>query len=87
MLKVYAWDQCPHCRKTVEWLTEHHVPFRYLEIEEQPQSVIDKVIQINGGDDWVVPTMEFRGVWRPGQVFDAAKLEGDLRKMGVIHDN
>lgn len=27
MLKVYAWNVCPHCRRTVEWLKAHEVPY------------------------------------------------------------
>lgn len=84
MLNVYAWNLCPHCRRTVEYLKEHEIPFRYLEIEEQPEEVIRKVIDVNGGDDWVVPTLEYRGQWRPGQVFDAEKLERDLRKWHLL---
>ena len=34
MLKVYAWNVCPHCKKTVDWLQTHKIPFQYLEIEE-----------------------------------------------------
>ena len=86
MLNVYAWNQCPHCRKTVEWLKEHNIPFRYLEIEEQPNYVVEQIVAVNGGEDWVVPTLEFQSVWRPGQVFDAAKLEKDLIQMGVIRN-
>lgn len=55
MLNVYAWSVCPHCHRTIEWLKEHRIPFHYLEIEEQPKDVIQKVIDVNGGDDWVVP--------------------------------
>ena len=84
MLKVYAWSVCPHCHKAIAWLNEHRIPFEYLEIEEQPQEVIQKVIEVNGGDDWVVPTMEYNGQWRPGQVFDAAKLESDLHAWGLM---
>ena len=84
MLKVYAWNVCPHCRRTVEWLKAHEVPYEYLEIEEQPPEVVRKVVEVNGGDDWVVPTLEYNGNWRPGKVFDAAELEADLRAWGVI---
>ena len=51
MLNVYAWSVCPHCHRTIEWLKEHRIPFHYLEIEEQPKDVIQKVIDVNGGDD------------------------------------
>lgn len=84
MLKVYAWNVCPHCRRTVEWLKAHEVPYEYLEIEEQPPEGVRKVVEVNGGDDWVVPTLEYNGKWRPGKVFDAAELEADLRAWGVI---
>ncbi len=86
MLNVYAWNVCPHCRKTVEFLQSRKVPFQYLEIEEQPEAVIKKVIDVNGGDDWVVPTLEYNGQWRPGQVFNAEKLERDLKKWGLLKD-
>ena len=46
--------------------------------------MVKKVVEVNGGDDWVVPTMEYNGKWRPGQVFDAGKLEADLKAWGVI---
>ena len=84
MLKVYAWNVCPHCKKTVDWLQNHKIPFQYLEIEEQPQEVIQQVIDANGGDDWVVPTLEYQGKWRRGQVFDPIRLEEDLREWKLI---
>lgn len=84
MLKVYGWSVCPHCHRTVEWLKEHQIPFEYLEIEEQSEAVVQKVVEVNGGDDWVVPTLEYEGRWRPGKVFDAAGLEQDLRELGVL---
>jgi len=84
MLKVYGWKICPHTIHAVEWLKSHRVPFEYLEVEEQPEAVVKKVIEVNGGDDWVVPTLEFNGKWRPGEVFNAEKFEQDLKKLGVI---
>jgi mycoredoxin len=84
MLKVYAWNVCPHCKKTVDWLQTRKIPFEYLEIEEQPKEVIQQVIDANGGVDWVVPTLEYNGQWRPGQVFDPIKLEEDLRAWKLI---
>ncbi|MBO7147147.1 MAG: glutaredoxin family protein [Lentisphaeria bacterium] len=84
MLKVYAWSICPHCQKTVRWLKEHKIPFEYLEIEDQPDEVIQKVIEVNGGDDWVVPTMEYNGKWRPGQIYNPIFLEQDLKEWGLL---
>ncbi len=84
MLNVYAWNVCPHCKKTIAWLEAHGVPFRYLEIEEQPEEVIRKVVEVNGGEDWVVPTLEYNGQWRPGLVFDPVRLERDLRAWKLL---
>ena len=47
---------------------------------------MDKVVQVNGGDDWVIPTLEFNGKWRAGKAFDEKKLAADLQKMGVVLD-
>jgi len=83
MLKVYAAKWCPHCVKSVEFLKSRKVPFEYIEIEEQPEDVVKRIVEVNGGDDWVVPTMEFNGTWRPGKVFNEAELVKDLKAMGV----
>ncbi len=84
MLKVYFWDVCPHCKKTMDFLRGRKIPFEAFDIEKQPEDVVKKIVEINGGDDWVVPTMEYRGKWRPGQVFDPRKLERDLASWGLM---
>ena len=84
MLKVYGASWCPHCRRAVRFLEENDIPHDYIEIEEQPDEVVKKVIEVNGGEDWVVPTLEFKGTWREGKVFDAEGLRADLERMGVI---
>jgi mycoredoxin len=82
-LNVYAASWCPHCQRTAAFLRDHQIPFVWHEIEEQPKTVVDKVIEVNGGDDWVVPTLEHDGHWRPGKVFDPDRLPDDLRDLGV----
>ena len=84
MLKFYGWNLCPHCHRAAEWLKEHGIPFEYYEIEEQPDEIVRKIVEVNGGDDWVVPTLEFEGKWRPGEVFDAAKLGRDLATRDIF---
>jgi len=84
MLKVYAVSWCPHCRRAVHYLNKHNIDFEYIDIEAQPGDIVQKVIDANGGVDWVVPTMEFNGQWRPGKKHNDAELEADLRNMGVI---
>lgn len=83
MLKVYAASWCPHCQRAVAFLKARKIPFEYIEIEEQPEELVKRIVEVNGGDDWVVPTMEFNGKWRPGKVFDEDELVKDLRAMGL----
>ncbi len=84
MLNIYAASWCSHCRKAVRFLTDNDIPFNYIEIETQPDEVVRKVVAVNGGDDWVVPTLEFEGKWREGKVFDAEGLRADLNRLGVL---
>ncbi len=84
MLKVYAAKWCPHCQRTIRFLQEKGVEFEYIEVEEQSPVVIAKLVEVNGGEDWVVPTLELNGAWRPGQVFNPEKLEKYLKEMELI---
>ena len=84
MLTVYSAKWCPHCVRTIEFLNEKNITHREVEIEKEPDGVVKKVIEVNGGEDWVIPTLEFQGKWRPGKVFDANILERDLKEMGVL---
>jgi len=83
MLQVYAAKWCPHCTKTIEYLKNKQIEFEYIEIEEQTENIIQKIIEVNGGDDWVVPTLEFKGKWRVGKVFNEMELSFDLKQLGV----
>ena len=84
MLTVYSVSWCPHCKKTIRFLMENHIDFIYKDVEHQPQDVVQKVIEANGGRSWVVPTLEFNGSWRRGKAFDEGELRTDLKSMGVI---
>jgi mycoredoxin len=83
MLKVYAAKWCPHCTQTIAHLNDNKIPFEYIEIEQQTDDIIQKIIQVNGGFDWVVPTLEFNGKWRKGKLYDRQELDSDLKKLGV----
>lgn len=83
MLIVYGWSQCPHCRAATAWLKEHHIPFEYREITDQPPEIVADVVAVNGGDDWVVPTLEYKGEWVPGKVFNPTTFAKDLSRIGV----
>lgn len=84
MLKVYGWKPCPHCHKAVDWLSENSVPFEYIEVEEQSEELVQKIIDVNGGDDWVVPTLEYNGQWQAGRAFNAQEFEALLREWKII---
>ncbi len=81
MLKVYGAKWCPHCTKTAEYLKRNNIEFEYLDIEKESKTTVQKIIEVNGGDDWVIPTLEFNGKWREGKVFDEDGLKSDLEKL------
>lgn len=83
MLKVYAVDWCPHCIRTIEYLKLNRIEFDYIDVEEQDGPVVDKIVEINGGEDWIVPTLEYNGRWRGGKAFNEAELAADLKELGV----
>lgn len=86
MLTVYGAAWCPHCTQTVGYLEEKNIKFRYVDIESAPDDVVQKVIEVNGGDDWVVPTLENHGKWRPGKVFNRRDIDRDLKTLGLKLD-
>jgi len=83
MLKIYGSIWCPHCTKTVEYLKNNSIEFEYFEIEKQSENTIKKIIEVNGGDDWVVPTLEFNGKWREGKIYNEKELDYDLQELGL----
>ena len=84
MLNIYAASWCLHCRKAVEFLKENRIEHNYIDIEAQPESVVKKVVDVNGGIDWVVPTLEYDGKWEKGKVFNVEELRKDLINLGVL---
>jgi mycoredoxin len=83
MLTVYSVSWCPHCKQLIRFLTDHHIDFNYRDVEHQPEEVVRKVIDANGGRDWVVPTLEYNGKWREGKRFNEQEVRSDLEKWGI----
>lgn len=83
MLKVYATDWCPHCRATLAFLEKHGIPFEVIDMDTADPETTAMIIKVNGGDDWVVPTLEYNGKWRAGKVFNETGLKTDLEKLGI----
>lgn len=84
MLKVYGISWCPHCKKIVRYLVESKIDFQYFDMDGQPEDVVKKVIDVNGGHDWRVPTLEFQDQWIPGKAFSSSEVDEDLKKLSVI---
>jgi len=84
MLKVYIADWCAHCNKTVEYLERNAIPFEPVYIEGLPEDEVQKLIEVNGGDEWAIPTLQFNGIWHPAKIFNEQELEQDLKELGVI---
>lgn len=84
MLKVYSTNWCPHSKRMVRFLMDNHIDFVYHDIERQPEDIVKQVVDANGGRDWVVPTLEFEGKWRPGKTHNDNEIQADLKEMGVI---
>lgn len=86
MLNIYTLRECPHCRKTIAFLKENGIEFLNFDMDEQPDHVVQRIVEVNGGEDWVVPTLEFGGRWRKGKIFDAQGLKKDLLDLGAIRE-
>lgn len=86
MLTVYGAEWCTHCTQTVSYLEQKNIDFKYVDIESAPDDVVQQVIKVNGGDDWVIPTLENDGKWRPGKVFNLGEIDSDLKALGLKLD-
>lgn len=83
MLKVYSADWCPHCRAAIAFLKKYGIPFQVIDMDSADPDTVACITKVNGGDDWIVPTLEYNGKWRPGEIFNEVKFVADLRNMGI----
>jgi mycoredoxin len=56
-IKFYATTWCGDCRRAKRWLDEHHIPYDYINIEED-EAAAAYVIEVNHGLR-SVPTIVF----------------------------
>lgn len=84
MLHVYSASWCPHCQQAIQWLEAHAIAFTVINIETADPALVAQVVAVNGGEDWVVPTLEYQGQWREGKIFDPESFKQDLVRLGVI---
>jgi glutaredoxin len=83
-LNVYVANWCPHCRAAIRFLDESGLEYVAHDMEKVSEEVEKLVVKANGGDDWVVPTLEYDGKWIEGKFFDETSFTKDLKKLGVI---
>jgi len=84
MLTVYAVSWCPHCVAMVEFLKEINIEYRYVDMDSADPETEKAVIKVNGGTDWVVPTLECGGKWIKGKSFSRKQAEKDLKELGLL---
>ena len=56
-IRVYGAHWCPDCRRSKQFLGEHQIPYRWIDIEEDPQAE-QYVIEKNQGKR-IIPTIVF----------------------------
>ena len=56
-LTVYGAPWCPHCKRVKRFLLAHRVPFRLIDIDEQPEA-IDRLKQLQDGGQ-IIPTVMY----------------------------
>jgi mycoredoxin len=83
-LHIYMANWCPHCRAALKYLGESGIKFVQHDMDRISPEEEKKVIDANGGDDWVVPTLECEGKWIPGRAFRKERFEADLKTLGVL---
>jgi len=57
LLTFYGAPWCPDCRRSKRFLGEHQIPYRWVDIEQDPEGE-KYVLQKNGGKR-IIPTIEF----------------------------
>ena len=56
-MTVYGALWCPDCRRSKQFLAEHRIPYRWVDIEHEPEAQ-DTVRQLNDGRQ-IIPTIVF----------------------------
>lgn len=58
-ITVYGALWCPDCRRSKQFLAEHRIPYRWVDIEQEPEAQ-DTVRRLNDGRQ-IIPTIVFDG--------------------------
>jgi glutaredoxin len=73
---LYGTSWCPDCRRAKLFLRERNVPFREVNVDEDPDAE-DLVVRVNDGLR-KVPTFEVDGRYFSCSPFDPHKLSTEL---------
>jgi len=73
---VYGTSWCPDCRRTKLFLRERPIPFREVNVDEDPDAE-DLILRVNDGLR-KVPTLEVDGGYFSLSPFNAEKLASEL---------
>ena len=56
-MTVYGALWCPDCRRSKQFLSEHRIPYRWVDIEQEPEAQ-ETIRQLNDGRQ-IIPTIVF----------------------------
>ena len=56
-ISLYGAHWCPDCRRSKQFLGEHQIPYRWVDIEEDPEA--EKYVLRKNGGRRIIPTIEF----------------------------
>jgi len=74
---MYSTSWCGDCRRAKLFLRERNVPFREVNVDEDPDAE-DLILRVNGGRR-VVPTFEVDGRYFSCSPFDPYALSSQLK--------
>jgi mycoredoxin len=78
MLAIFTTTWCGDCRRTKAFLERHGIPFREIDIEQDPEAMA-AMKRLNGGKN-IIPTL----VFPDGTVMTNPKIEALAARFGNI---
>lgn len=74
-ITVYTTTQCPYCTMLKNFLSQNHIPFKEINVEQDPV-MMEKVVKRTG--QMGVPQTEINGKWVVG--FDPEEIMNALKQ-------
>ena len=76
-ITLYSTRGCAHCRQLKQWLKQHQIPFRDMDIQRNPRAM--REFQRHGGRGIPLLLVGDRTI----QGFDPKRLTSELSKAGI----